>query len=93
LDLQRRRSYSSKAVGRVDETNGEIIIAEGWRRHTRVYGGGVCLACVESEERMKAFKLKMQTNDSQEQKAGSTGDKTPEKSAHDQAKPQGQTHS
>ena len=30
-----------------------IIAAEGWRRHTRVYGGGVCLACEESEEQMR----------------------------------------
>lgn len=33
--------------------NEEIIIAaEGWRRHTRVYGGGVCQACLESEQAM-----------------------------------------
>jgi hypothetical protein len=30
-----------------------IIAAEGWRRHTRVYGGGVCQACEESEEQMR----------------------------------------
>jgi hypothetical protein len=30
-----------------------IIAAEGWRRHTRVYGGGVCRACEESEEQMR----------------------------------------
>ena len=32
-----------------------IIAAEGWRRHTRVYGGGVCRACEESEEQMRAL--------------------------------------
>jgi hypothetical protein len=30
-----------------------IIAAEGWRRHTRVYGGRVCRACEESEEQMR----------------------------------------
>lgn len=30
-----------------------IIAAEGWRRHTRVYGGGVCMACLESEAEQK----------------------------------------
>jgi hypothetical protein len=34
--------------------SGEIIAAEGWRRHTRVFGGGVCKACEESERRMSA---------------------------------------
>ena len=33
------------------EVQGEIIVAEGWRRHTRVFGGGVCKACEESKER------------------------------------------
>lgn len=35
------------------EVHGEIISAldddgAGWTRHTRVYGGGVCLACASS---------------------------------------------
>ncbi|EPE29748.1 hypothetical protein GLAREA_00908 [Glarea lozoyensis ATCC 20868] len=33
------------------EVQGEIIVAEGWRRHTRVFGGGVCKACEESKEK------------------------------------------
>lgn len=35
-----------------------IIAAEGWRRHTRVYGGGVCRACEESEEQMRLMGMK-----------------------------------
>jgi hypothetical protein len=33
------------------EVQGEIIVAEGWRRHTRVFGGGVCKVCEESKQR------------------------------------------
>ena len=47
----RRRSYTKTAAG--VEVIGEVVTGEGWRRHTRVYGGGVCLACLESE-RMRA---------------------------------------
>ncbi|KFY41568.1 hypothetical protein V494_02906, partial [Pseudogymnoascus sp. VKM F-4513 (FW-928)] len=47
----RRRSYAKTAAG--VEVVGEVVTGEGWRRHTRVYGGGVCLACLESE-RMRA---------------------------------------
>ncbi|KFY82513.1 hypothetical protein V500_10495 [Pseudogymnoascus sp. VKM F-4518 (FW-2643)] len=47
----RRRSYTKTAAG--VEVVGEVVTGEGWRRHTRVYGGGVCLACLESE-RMRA---------------------------------------
>ncbi len=37
------------------EVTGEILVSpEGWRRHTRVFGGGVCKACEESERRMSA---------------------------------------
>ncbi|KFY61941.1 hypothetical protein V497_02696 [Pseudogymnoascus sp. VKM F-4516 (FW-969)] len=43
----RRRSYTKTASG--VEVVGEVVTGEGWRRHTRVYGGGVCLACLESE--------------------------------------------
>ncbi|ELR09530.1 hypothetical protein GMDG_04025 [Pseudogymnoascus destructans 20631-21] len=43
----KRRAYSMTAAG--VEVVGEIVTGEGWRRHTRVYGGGVCLACLESE--------------------------------------------
>lgn len=42
------------------ELNEEIIIAaEGWRRHTRVYGGGVCQACVESELQADRMGIKL----------------------------------
>jgi len=52
----RRRSYtkSTGVPGGEVEVSGEIIVAEGWRRHTRVFGGGVCKACEESERRMSA---------------------------------------
>lgn len=53
----RRRSYTKmKSQGAGEEElqiQEEIVVAEGWRRHTRVYGGGVCLACAESERRNK----------------------------------------
>jgi hypothetical protein len=49
----RRRSYT-KTMSDGTEVSGEIIIAEGWRRHTRVFGGGVCKACEESERRLSA---------------------------------------
>jgi hypothetical protein len=49
----RRRSYT-KIMTNGAEVSGEIIVAEGWRRHTRVFGGGVCKACEESERRMSA---------------------------------------
>ncbi|RFU27451.1 hypothetical protein B7463_g8889, partial [Scytalidium lignicola] len=47
----RRRSYT-KMTTEGTEFSGEIVAAEGWRRHTRVFGGGVCEACLESERRM-----------------------------------------
>lgn len=47
----RRRSYT-KMTTEGTEFSGEIVAAEGWRRHTRVFGGGVCQACLESEKRM-----------------------------------------
>ncbi|KAH6683427.1 hypothetical protein B0J14DRAFT_556666 [Halenospora varia] len=51
--IQRRRSYV-KPVPNSDMTvTGEIIVAEGWRRHTRVFGGGVCKACEESSTEME----------------------------------------
>jgi hypothetical protein len=39
---------------------GEIIsvmddAGHGWKRHTRVYGGGVCLACVAAGDREGGF--------------------------------------
>jgi len=49
----RRRSYT-KTTSAGTEVTGEIVVAEGWRRHTRVFGGGVCEACLESERRMSA---------------------------------------
>jgi len=48
----RRRSYTKVEDGVT--VKGEIIVAEAWKRHTKVYGGGVCLACLESEQRMRA---------------------------------------
>lgn len=51
MEIPRRRSYTKTVQG--VEMQGEIIVAEGWKRHTRVYGGGVCEACLESERRMK----------------------------------------
>ncbi|PVH89073.1 hypothetical protein DL98DRAFT_95784 [Cadophora sp. DSE1049] len=53
MDLPRRRSYTKTTAGGV-EVQGEVVMAEGWRRHTRVFGGGVCIACEESERRMTA---------------------------------------
>lgn len=47
----RRRSYT-KMTTEGTEFTGEIVAAEGWRRHTRVFGGGVCEACLESQRRM-----------------------------------------
>jgi len=44
----RRRSYTKTMVDGT-EVSGEILVAEAWRRHTRVFGGGVCQACEESE--------------------------------------------
>lgn len=50
----RRRSYT-KTMSDGTEVSGEIIVAaEGWRRHTKVFGGGVCRACEESERRLSA---------------------------------------
>lgn len=60
IDIPRRRSYTKTIVsGGAEivevELNGEIIVSpEGWRRHTRVFGGGVCKACEESEKRLSA---------------------------------------
>lgn len=60
--LPRRRSYM-KTLSNGSEMSGEIVISasknEGngggvggqWRRHTKVFGGGVCVACEESESR------------------------------------------
>jgi hypothetical protein len=45
----RRRSYTKVVDGVGVELQEEIVAAEGWKRHTRVYGGGVCLACLENE--------------------------------------------
>ncbi|KAL3422800.1 hypothetical protein PVAG01_04547 [Phlyctema vagabunda] len=57
----RRRSYTRTTEAGVDVA-GEILVADGgagsgagaWRRHTKVFGGGVCVACVENERRMSA---------------------------------------
>jgi hypothetical protein len=56
------------------ELNEEVIIAaEGWRRHTRVYGGGVCRACEESEEEMRLMGVRpveMENKDEHKQVMG-----------------------
>jgi hypothetical protein len=52
----RRRSYNGKTVQGIGLV-GEIVEQEPWRRHTRVFGGAVCLACQESEERMRSMGL------------------------------------
>jgi hypothetical protein len=61
----RRRSYT-KPTPSGGEVSGEIVVAEGWRRHTRVFGGGVCKACEESEKRMQAW---LQDREREEQSA------------------------
>ncbi|KAG4026065.1 hypothetical protein MFRU_045g00100 [Monilinia fructicola] len=54
--LPRRRSYTKtpNILTNTPGLTGEIISGDGWRRHTRVFGGGVCEACAESERRMSA---------------------------------------
>jgi len=55
--LPRRRSYTkalSTSSNLSQAVNGEVIMGEGWKRHTRVFGGGVCKACEESERKMSA---------------------------------------
>jgi len=54
LDMPPRRRSYTKTTTAGTEVSGEIIVAEGWRRHTRVFGGGVCKACEESERSMSA---------------------------------------
>ena len=48
-----RKSYTTTTPEGM-EVNGEIVTGEGWRRHTKVYGGGVCEACLENDRRMSA---------------------------------------
>lgn len=80
LELQRRKSYTSKVASGVDELNGEIVVAEGWRRHTRVFGGGKpCQACEESERMMREMNLKLQTQ--QPREAGLGAGKPPAENA------------
>ncbi|KAK2625929.1 hypothetical protein QTJ16_005241 [Diplocarpon rosae] len=47
----RRRSYT-RTTPSGTEVRGEVVLADGWRRHTRVFGGRVCQACEESERRV-----------------------------------------
>lgn len=78
LEIQRRKSYTNKIVEGARELNGEILVAEGWRRHTKVFGGsGVCQACVESEERMKAMNLSLNRVSQGVRSAGPSGGKSP----------------
>ncbi|KAF7895491.1 uncharacterized protein EAF01_009453 [Botrytis porri] len=53
--LHRHRSYTKppNPLTNTPVVNGEIISGDGWRRHTRVFGGGVCEACAESERRAR----------------------------------------
>ncbi|KAJ9160645.1 hypothetical protein NKR19_g3108 [Coniochaeta hoffmannii] len=51
--------YDGHQQGEID-LQGEIIsvmddAGHGWKRHTRVYGGGVCLACIAAGERQGGF--------------------------------------
>lgn len=51
--------YDDRRQEEID-LQGEIIsvmddAGHGWKRHTRVYGGGVCLACVAAGERQGGF--------------------------------------
>lgn len=55
-NIPRRRSYTKNQDG--VEVQGEVVMGDTWRRHTRVYGGGVCLACLESENKMVGMGLK-----------------------------------
>lgn len=52
VELPRRRSYT-KTTAQGTPLEGQIEMNESWRRHTRVFGGGVCKACEESEERRR----------------------------------------
>lgn len=62
-NLPRRRSYSrtltvpSPGDSQISEAikvqvSGEVVLAEGWRRHTRVFGGSVCKACEGNQRNM-----------------------------------------
>jgi hypothetical protein len=51
--------YDGRQQEEID-LQGEIIsvmddAGHGWKRHTRVYGGGVCLACIAAGERQGGF--------------------------------------
>lgn len=62
LEIPRRRSYTKTIttspdgtvkIGEIVQVNvsGEIMTSpDGWRRHTRVFGGGPCRACEESDK-------------------------------------------
>lgn len=56
----RRTSYTSytKYMGEVG-MQGEIMFGDGWTRHTRVYGGGVCLACEDSKKKQSIMGVGM----------------------------------
>lgn len=49
----RRTSYSQTIDSLPAED--EVVVAPSWKRHTRVYGGGVCEACEESAAKMRAM--------------------------------------
>jgi len=56
LEFGSRADPNPPLVMGIELTEEVIIAAEGWRRHTRVYGGGACRACEgceESEEQMR----------------------------------------
>lgn len=49
-DMPPAESYEFDGDGNVIPTQGELPHNHGWGRHTRVWGGGVCLACQASGE-------------------------------------------
>jgi len=66
-DIPRRRSYTKAVASNEGEIKleGEILETESWRRHTRVYGGGVCLACLESDERNEKIRKMLRMEQSE----------------------------
>ncbi|KAI9055940.1 hypothetical protein LZ554_000875 [Drepanopeziza brunnea f. sp. 'monogermtubi'] len=53
VDWPRRRSYTETTPEGVEVQGEVVVMAGGWRRHTKVFGGGVCVACEESDRRIE----------------------------------------
>ncbi|EKD20235.1 hypothetical protein MBM_02187 [Drepanopeziza brunnea f. sp. 'multigermtubi' MB_m1] len=53
VDWPKRRSYTETTLEDVEVQGEVVVMAGGWRRHTNVFGGGVCVACKESDRRMR----------------------------------------